>query len=339
MSASTQPQTFADLYTSLLNKTRNDTSAGSTLNQAKGAICTALYDMHLGYGEKFQWCERSAQLLTQAQYSTGTVSISQGSNSLAGVSSLWNTNNAFSAKAMRAGGKIVINGTPEIYEISAVGTDTAATLTSKYVGSDVSAGGYVYFEDEYALATDFLRPLDIESFSGPFSIDLIGRREFRQRYPRNNNPGRPRVATLLDKAPIGNATPVRHVAFHQPPDQAYLIPYSYVTSNLAVTAAGAAQANLVNDTDEPIVPIGYRHGIVLHALYNWYRDKKGDPRSQETKAEWTDFMLRVTSDLEIGHSRPQFRPRVGPYTAAARRPYRGGRAGRHTLGSSFDEMR
>lgn len=339
MSSTTQPTSFSDLYTDLMQRTRNDTTQAATAALAKRAICTALYDMHIGFEDALPWAERAAQLLTQPSYSTGTVTIARGSTSLVGAGTLWATNNVYGVAAMRAGGKAQINGTNEVYEIESVASDTAATLTSRYVGSDASAGSYSYFEDEYALAADFLRPLDLGSFSDAMGIDLIGRREFRQRYPRNNVPGKPRVATILDKTFSGSTAPVRRVALHQPPDAGYLIPYAYVTGNLAVSAAGAAQANLVADSDEPIVPLRYRHAIVLHALYNWYRDRKNDSRSQEAKAEYTDIMLRIGSDGEIGRSRPQFRPRGPSAIINARSPYRRGRGGRHTLGASFDEVR
>ncbi|MGI9297617.1 MAG: hypothetical protein ACR2QC_06945, partial [Gammaproteobacteria bacterium] len=112
----------------------------------------------------------------------------------------------------------------------------------------------------------------------------------------------------------------------------------YVTSNLAVTSAGAEQTQLVNDTDEPIVPLQYRHAIVFHALYQLYRDKRDDARSQEAKAEYTDVMLRITGDQEIGRTRPQIRPRLGSYAQGAQRPY-SRRGSRHVTGTRFDEIR
>ncbi len=99
------------------------------------------------------------------------------------------------------------------------------------------------------------------------------------------------------------------------------------------------QANLSADADEPIMPLQYRHAIVFHALYHWYRDKKDDDRSQGAKGEYEGIMLRISGDQEIGRSRPQFRPRRGPYVSKAKRPYSSGRNSRYTTGSRFDEIR
>lgn len=339
MSVATQVTTFSDLYVDLQNKLRQQTGVSATENVAKRAINTALHDIMIGYGEKFPWAERTAELLTQPSYTTGTVTISQGSTSLTGSSTAWNTANDFSVNNARVGGKLVIDGSKEVYTVSAVGSDTSITLTSRFVGDDVSAGSYVYFEDEYALASDFLRPISFTSFDTAGEVGLIGRSEFRRKYPRNKTTGKPRIATLLDKAFSGDTTPVRKVQFHQPPDAAYLFPYAYVTSNLAVTASGTEQAQLVNDTDEPIMPLMFRHSIVFHALYNHYRDNKDDTRSQEAKAEYVDIVTRMVGDQEIGSNRPQIRPSVGPYARRAKQPYGARGNKRYVVGDAWDELR
>lgn len=337
MSATTQLTTFSDLYTDLQNRVRVQTGVTATENQAKRYINIGLHDMHLGFGEKYPWCERNATLVTQPKYTTGTLSVNQGSTTLTGSGTAWNTAGDYGPNNMRVGGKIVIGGGTDIYTISAVSSDTSATLDTAFISSDVSAESYVYFEDEYALASDFLKPIDAQFFDQNQSISIISRTEFRRRYPRSNVTGKPVVAALWDKPFSGSTTPVRKVRFWQPPDQIYLIPYSYVTSHLGVTSAGTEQAQLVNDTDEPIVPLICRHAIVLHGLWHWYRDKKDDARSQEAQAEYIDVVSRIVQDQEIGSNRPRIAPRVGVYTNHARAPWRGG--GRYQTGNAFDQRR
>src|SRR5207249_298589 len=98
----------------------------------------------------------------------------------------------------RTTGRLNIGGGSDIYRLSAVNTNTSITLVEKFVQPDISAAAYNYWEDEYALATDFLRPIDYRLFSDALPITLIGRNEWRQRYPRPNVSGRPKVATLID---------------------------------------------------------------------------------------------------------------------------------------------
>lgn len=335
MSATSSPIDFSDLYTDLQNRVRVETGVTATENQAKRYINTALQDMHLGTDYRFPWAERNAILVTQPEYTTGTLSVSQGGTTLTGSGTSWNTANAFSRNNMRVGGKIQINGGSEVYEISAVGGDTSATISSMFTQDDVSGGTYKYFEDEYSLVSDFLRPVDVQQFSDAITITLIGRTEFRKRYPRNYITGKPTVATLIDRPPSGDTTLVRKVRFHRPPSEAMSIPYAYITENLVVQTNGTASNVLSSDTDEPIVPKRYRYGIVLKALYWWYRDKKDDTRSTEVMQEYMSFMQRTMSDVEIGASRPLLRPNTSMYSNKAKRPY-SGRGGRFDRGY-FDE--
>jgi hypothetical protein len=294
--------------------------------------------MHVGFDYRFPWAERTGRLIVRASYTTGTVSISKGSTTLTGVSTAWTTTDAFSIANARANGKVLISGSRVPYVVSTVGGATSITLSSAFTEADVAAGSsYTYFEDEYALASDFLRPVDAQTFSDEAAIDLIGRTEFRRRYPNNVTLGRPKIACIVDAAPSASPTPIRRVKFYQPSSTAMTVPYAYVTSNLAVSSAGVAASSLSASTDEPIVPLRYRHVIVLHALYNWYRDKKDDARSGEAKSEYTDLMMRIGADYEVGANRPQIRPRVGHYAARARKPYSGA-GGRFDDKGRFDRM-
>lgn len=480
MSTISQPVTFEDLYNDLQNRAREQTGIAATENQAKRYINIALVDMHIGQGESYPWAERKAELVTQPQYTTGTLSVNRGDTALTGSGTSWNTANEYGKNNMRAGGKITIDSSTEVYEIASVSSDTAAVLTSDFIGANqtgsitafasgsnttvtsaahglsdsmtvtitgtsaydgahtissvttdtfdittafdtdeatgtwttgsVNGASYVYFEDEYTLAQDFLRPIDQQKFDEGISIDLVGRTEFRRRYPRNHIPGKPKIGTMLDKpfaaAATGSITAysevvsgettcatsdtssledgdtlvisgttnydgeyqitsitantsfiiqktfvaddgtgtwtrtterVRHLRLAPPPNTSEMLRYHYVTSFLAVTRDGFEQTGLEADTDEPIVPLRYRHAIIFHALSHWYRDKKDDARSQEAAAEYTRIMLRITADNEIGSAKPQFRPRIGPYRRRARRPWRGG-TGRYDLNGKFDRL-
>lgn len=361
MSSATAPANFSELYTDLLNRVREDTSVTATVTLAKRYINIGLIDMHIGFGEKFYWAHRHGTLRTQAPYSTGTVTITKGSTTLTGSSTEWDTDNDFGVANMRVTGKIVIAGLPEVYKVEAVASDTSATINTKFIGSDQSGASYVYFEDEYALASDFLRPYDLTSFTDDGEVQLIGDRDFRAYSARNSTTGKPRIATIVNRGFVGgqlitesnadlltetgsgilleSATQFeRRVRLWKPPDSNYLLPFTYITSNLAVDSSGQEQAYLTNDDDEPSVPLQYRHTIVNWALYNWYRDRKDDSRARDVKAEFTDLMLRISGDTQVGEQRPRLRPRIGPYARSARRPYSTGAGGRYATGSWFDEL-
>lgn len=337
MSATTQFTTFSDLYNGLLRAVRANSSQTTTSNDAKQYICTAHFDMYLNFDYKFPWAERQGALILRAPYTTGTVTINQGDTALTGSSTAWTTNDDFAVANARTTGKILVNGGVVPYRIQAVGSATGITLSTRFTESDVSAGTYIYYEDEYNLASDFLRPVDAQQFTYNVPVGLIGRTEFRRRYPRNIIQGKPAVACIEDYAPSGSTTPIRRVRFNRVPDTAYSLEYHYITANIVTSSAGAAQTDFSADADEPIMPLRYRHAIFYHALARWYRDKRDDARAAEAKAEYTDILMRISGDTEIGDRRPQLRPRIGTYARAAMRPWSRS-ARRYSVNNSADRL-
>ncbi len=338
MSATTQPTTYSDLYTALLNAVREQTGVTATTEIAKRYIQTAHFDLYVGNGEKFHWAERRATIKTHAEYTTGTVTATIGSATLTGASTAWTTNNDHGQPNARAGGKMTIAGSDEVYEVTAVGGATTATISPEYIGSTDSGLDYRYFEDEYALASDFWKPVDARSFDDGCEIRLIGRSDFRKWMPRNRiTSASIRVATIIDHPFSSSTTPVRKIRFAPPPSNTQIIPYSYVTSGIVVSSAGAAQSAFSADADEPIMPLRYRHVIVLHALREWYRDRKDDARALSVDAQYRDLLSRMVDDQDIGAQRLRVHMNRSSYVARSRSPYSGsGRA--YDINNRFDNF-
>ncbi len=339
MSSTTEVRTFSDIYTEVLNKMKQPTTVTAIINQAKRYANTGLHDMVFGFEYKLPWLERQGSLLLQAPYSTGTVEITRGSTTLTGTSTLWTTTNAYGVANARVNGKISLSDS-NIYTVSAVGGAGTLTLNQRYVASsDLAAGAsYTYFEDEYALASDFLKLVDVKQFSQARDIPIIGRNEFNRRFPRPDITGTPRVATLLDKSFNGSTAPVITVQFYPYPSTNFIIPYSYITKNLAVSSAGVESVSMANDDDEPALPMHYRNAIVSFAIWKWYRDKKDDARSESAKADYQDEVNRIVGDQRIGaNTVAQIRPRVSMYDT--RRIYHGASGRRFSTNNSFDDFR
>ena len=110
MSSTSQLTTFSDLYTDLLNRVRVTTSVSASVEQAKRYINIALHDIHLGFDYKLPWCERQSYLRTKAPYTTGTVQAVNGSGTLSGTGTAWNTNNALSGETGCGGSACRITG-------------------------------------------------------------------------------------------------------------------------------------------------------------------------------------------------------------------------------------
>jgi len=343
MSATSQYTDFSDLYTGLLNIMRLDTSQTPTVSQAKRYINIALQDMHLGTDQRLPtpWAERRDIIRTHPRYNTGTIASTIGSTTLTGTSTAWNTANDFSENNMRANlGKVTIGGSSEVYDVTAVASDTSCTLADPAIETIAAGASYDYFEDEYALPSDFSNLVgDPTSFDVGREIRLRDRTIFRSLYPRNRIPGKPKAATLIALGPSSDTTVRYRIRFAPPPDSTYLYHFIYLTSHLAVSSSGTTATGLSADADTPIVPLKYRHCIMFHAAYHWYLAKKNDPRAGIMKSEYTDIVLRMQQDVGTADRRVQIRPRMSSYRSTASHPYSfRGRARFYDTTGEFDRL-
>jgi len=340
MTTTSTPTTYVDLYTDLLNRMRADTTTTSITTLAKRYINLALHDFQIQ--QNWPWAERRSRIVTVPSYTTGTLTVSDSARTYcSGSGTLWNTAiPGIGLNNINAGDKIRIAGSDNSYTISVVNSDTSLTTVETIVdnlGTGFAAGTtYKHYADEYALASDFFRTIDARQFSQVMNLPLVGSQEFYRRYPRNDTLGAPRKASIIQLAPSVSTDWQPRVMFNPAPDRSYTIPYRYVTRNLAVTSAGVAQTSLINDTDEPIVPVRYRHVLIEFAAYVWYRDRKDDQRSQEAYSAYTDLFKRIAGDFGPEHDNPRMVPvrmRQQPFLATRRGP------GRFTTGTSWDELR
>ena len=337
MSSTTNVLDFSDIYMEILNKMRQPTNITAITAQAKRYANTALHDMVFGFEYKLPWLERSSFITTMAPYTTGTVAVARGSTTVTGTGTLWTTTNVYNVNNARTSGKLSFGG-GDIYTISAVGGAGTITMHQRYVaGADLAAGSsYTYFEDEYALPSDFLKPIDYQCFSQALNIPIVGRNDFRRMYPSPRISGTPTVATILDKAFTTTSTQPMSVQFYPYPNTNLIIPYTYITKNLAVSSAGVESTSMSSDTDEPALPVRYRNALVSFAIAKWYRDKKDDVRAEAANNDYMTEVTRIVSDQRIGaNTTMQITPKVGLYGS---RPYSGSRT-RFSTNNSFDNFR
>ena len=109
------------------------------------------------------------------------------------------------------------------------------------------------------------------------------------------------------------------------------------TNSLAVSSAGVAAANMSADADEPIIPVGYRRVLVLHAAREWYRDRGNDARSQEVGGEYEKLFARMAGDTTPDRDHARLKGSKGLYLAGAAGT--SARRRRFQTGSEWDDFR
>src|SRR3990167_8481884 len=141
VSTSTLPTDLSDLQNDLIQRVRDETGITTTNTIATRFLNIGLADMHSDPGSVFPWAARRAVLITHAPYTAGTVGVRAAARTtVTGASTLWNTAvTGFGFNNARIGGKMVFSGLSEIYDVSAVGSDTAITISPQWVGSALSA--------------------------------------------------------------------------------------------------------------------------------------------------------------------------------------------------------
>ena len=343
MAAADAPATLSELRTDMLEKLK-DVTGNSAINTIIDRFLNqANQDMH---EERWPWSERSATLRTVTPYSTGTVDVAVTNSTtrvtVTGTSTVWSTTNSFGDANVTARDKIILGDSAQVHIVSTVAA-TSITLDSStpFTGdSALDDASYTAYRDEYTPASDFSHPnpIDTRFFDRNRSIALVGRYEFYRMYPRNNVRGRPRHATTIELGPSASVALRPRIVLGPAPDDTYVIPYLYTTTNLAVSTTGTLAANMSATTDEPICPLKWRQGIVFKALHLWYSSRQVNAElASQWKGAYDELILRARAATGKADPRPRFVPQVSSYRAHYGRTR--GRLSRYDGGTAYDEMR
>lgn len=349
MSSTTQFKTFADLYQGLLRAVRSDQGNTTTVEQAKRYINTALMDIHVGFADKVPWAIRDLAFVTPTGF-TATMADNgtPGFDVPTGTSFTQYTIDNPSLGTFSDDMKITalsavdgtIRGTARVLDVVTAGDPATVKLIFESQPEFQQGDTILVYQDDIKMPDDFMKLAGNVVKIGDRRIRATGRVEFRHKFAGETELGRPLHFTVIDSFnTAGSALDLRKLRVYPIPNVSERGFLSYVTRDLVTPASsGQPTSEFVNDGDEPIIPIRYRHAIFYHALYNWYRDRKDDTRSQEAKMEYMDIMNRVTNDTEPGQSRLSISPRVSGYRRRANRPYRSGSRRRYDVNGSFDRM-
>ena len=343
MAAGDAPATLAEMRTDFLESLKEATGVSAINTVVNRFLNKANQDIHQ---EKWWWQERRAFVRTRPPYTTGTVAVAVTSlttrRTVTGTSTAWNTANSFGDTNAAVGMKMTLAAEPFVHLIGTLGSDTSITLESAtpYLGdSALSGAGYAIYQDDYALESDFDDVIDARFFDEDHKIPLIGAQEFYRLYSRNSNRAAPKHATLIELGPSGSVSLRRRVVLGPAPDQTYNIPYRYWTTNLAVSSTGTGAANLSADTDQPIVPLKFRQGIIWKGLEIWFATRQKDAvLAEKFGGLYATLMLRGRMDRGPTQDRPRLIPATASATLAARRPYSPLLRRRLVTGTRWDQL-
>jgi hypothetical protein len=234
---------FTELYERVLTMARIDSPNNEDF--AKG-IVNDIYTRTLPRMEDWTPITTDSYVTMVPEYTTGTVTISAGSTSITGNSTVWTA-----AMTVDAGYKIKIAGNDNVYKFEYV-SGTSGTLNMPLSGdTDLTQATYVIFKDEYTLAADFDRFLkngSIYVYSGGRVRDIIK----EAAHDVFITDFRPETSDRLKMAIISrtNSSGTRMVRLNPPPKKALVYPYEYIKrlNPMKEYFAGTVDATEASDT-------------------------------------------------------------------------------------------
>ena len=275
--------TFSTLYTEVLNRTRS-LPQQSYLSSLKNAV-NSIYQ-EIASWKEWPFFQSTGRINTVAPLTTGTVSGTQGANSLTGIGT------AFSISMK--GWFIQVGSDLALYEVTAVDPVNQILtfnpqLTATYTGSTFSL-----FPFSYTLPSDFRMPEPVTAFQLTPKLSFIGSRELmsEMRHVRFDSP---RHWSIVYRS---SAPQTPQIAFWPFPETVLAMQFLYQSQI----------PDLVNDSDPVLIPSNYRRAIIEGAMGIFYRDVLDDPqRGQISTGEYIRLRSQMCTDYAFFDDPPSIR--------------------------------
>lgn len=318
---------FSDIITAVRYELGIPVGDDTSIAKIKMAINMIYIDEVVPFKRWF-WLLGNTKVVHKAYYASGTVSVTPNSTtatlSVAPVVSLGSFKNYYFS----------VDGFDEVYEISTHTTATTAlTLSSAFQGSLNATSSFKIWTDRVALPTDCRETVEVWHNRRKGTMDGRGLQEFRQIV--NDQPKAqdfPFYFNVMDYYDPTEGT-------DETESDRYRIMRVYpsitdqpVTINIDHTKEISA---LVDDTDEPAMPLEDRVVLVYGALSREWRRLRNEEAATYNQQLFSQKLARMAGKVEDGFDRPKIQV-DRRYLSAKRGPrIRGyGRTGMDGFGSS-----
>lgn len=260
---------FSDIYTAIMEELKIQSSDTVTKERIKRDI-NMVYLNEVVPFKPWWWLSKSQDLQTETKITTGTVEVTQGSNTITFSSA---------PSISVTGYRINITGYAEILEITShTASSTTATLKSAYTGTTDADATYTAWKNYAALDADVRQTTQVRHDHFEYPLDCVGYKKFRQIEAMNPlMEGRPRIYTTEDFDSDGQ----RIMRWY---------PSIYDTKTTLHVEAMQEATRLSQDADEPAMPLEDR--IVLFyggAAKAWARERDEESASKN----WGEFQRKL----------------------------------------------
>lgn len=140
--------TFGDVLSKIKERIQ---PGGNVSTEVENLLKSLINEVHVRTANLLflRLLRKDAIIMTTATYSTGTVTVANGSTTVAGTDTVWDST--------MVGRKIRFSSQTSYYTISAVASATSLTLSAAYTGDALSGDTYTIFTLGYRLPRDYVQ--------------------------------------------------------------------------------------------------------------------------------------------------------------------------------------
>jgi len=232
-------------------------------------------------GQFWRWMHASYDFQLQAPYSDGTATAVQGSYTITGIGTVWNS-------TLSPANIFFFDQAQEVYHVATVDSDSTLTLETKFSEDTVSdPSGYTVAKNQYKLPkeTDHLKSLIVDS---QVRVRFVGPEDFR--FIQSRDPtrlGRPEIATLIRRDPDDDAI---YMEVYPAPDRYYQCQLDYSVRIFKLEDSADCY---------PIIPDRYRAVLYYGALAEFYRFLKDPTNAQLAQADYEKMLVQMRNDRQL----------------------------------------
>lgn len=280
---------FYDTKT-LIDSVLKDTGHSNPTNETvKRAVCLNFLNnryAQISTLQHWDWLYQEYDFLFKEPYSTGTISLTKGSQNVTGTGTAWNAN-------VTPNCVLYISSRNETYLISEVTSNSTLVLEGQFAGEDLTDVNYEIIKPIYTMPSNLEHVQGIQ-VDGYGKMVPMGRQEFTRF--KQHNPGlsgAPRRYTEIAR----RSDNVRLLEVYPAPDINYTARLYY----------GVNIQKLVDeDGNVPLIPD--RHRVVLYygALADMYAYLRDATMSEKYTGEFMVSLNNMRSDSQLTDSRIQF---------------------------------
>jgi len=303
---------FLDIIDAIREDLKVQSGDTSTINKIKRVV-NRVYLQEVIPFARWKWLEGSTRVIHKAKYNSGTCAATPNSATITLSTA------PPAAQGSFAGKRFAVDGYNEIYIVeSHVAESTTLTLSSNYTGNAVTTASFKIWTDTVALPTDCRETINVWHNFSTKPMEGIGLQKYRQITALN--PRAESYPAFYYTGDFYDPTPLTDELETDRYRQMYIHPSINRTDCTLQIDYVKEISPLVDDSDEPILPLEDRSVLVDGALARLWKSIASDNENAElSKRDYESKLARMAGKIEDSQDTAKVTP-TSTYVRSMRAP-------------------